>query len=121
MTTQPEHADNLEEPANPTHESSRRAILVLLLAVSLIAICAIIYELIIATVSSYLLGNSIYQFSITIGLFMSSMGLGSFLSKFFDRHLVNRFILIEIAIGILGGISSVVLFNAYIIVESTAA
>ena len=117
MTTQTDNTDNSEAPVNTT---GRRAILVLLLAVSLISICAIIYEIIIAAVSSYLLGNSVYQFSITIGLFMSSMGLGSFLSKFFDRHLVNRFILIEIIIGVLGGVSSVILFNAYIIVESTA-
>ncbi len=119
MTTQTDNPDNSEVPANPINTSSRRAILVLLLAVSLISICAIIYEIIIAAVSSYLLGNSVYQFSITIGLFMSSMGLGSFLSKFIDRYLVNRFILIEIIIGILGGVSSLILFNAYIIVEST--
>ena len=120
MTTQTDNTDNSEAPVNAANASGRRAILVLLLAVSLISICAIIYEIIIAAVSSYLLGNSVYQFSITIGLFMSSMGLGSFLSKFIDRHLVNRFILIEIIIGVLGGVSSVILFNAYIIVESTA-
>ena len=119
MTTQTDNPDNSEVPAETINATSRRAILVLLLAVSLISICAIIYEIIIAAVSSYLLGNSVYQFSITIGLFMSSMGLGSFLSKFFDRYLVNRFILIEIIIGVLGGVSSIILFNAYIIVEST--
>ena len=119
MATQTDNVDNSEIPAETTNPISRRAILVLLLAVSLISICAIIYEIIIAAVSSYLLGNSVYQFSITIGLFMSSMGLGSFLSKFFDRYLVNRFILIEIIIGVLGGVSSIILFNAYIIVEST--
>ena len=120
MTTQTDNTNNSEVTADTINASSRRDVLVLLLAVSLISICAIIYEIIIAAVSSYLLGNSIYQFSITIGLFMSSMGLGSFLSKFFDRYLVNRFILIEIIIGILGGVSSLILFNAYIIVESTA-
>ena len=61
----------------------RSSVSLLLLSVCLIAVCAIVYELVIAALSSYLLGNSIYQFSITIGLFMSSMGIGSFLSKYF--------------------------------------
>ena len=119
MATQTDNIDNSDVHPDTIDTRSRRAILVLLLAVSLISICAIIYEIIIAAVSSYLLGNSVYQFSITIGLFMSSMGLGSFLSRYFDRYLVNRFILIEIIIGVLGGVSSIILFNAYIIVEST--
>ena len=121
MSTRTKDVNCLDPPIHSTHKDSRRSLVILLLAVSLIAICAIIYELIIATVSSYLLGNSIYHFSITIGLFMSSMGLGSFLSKFIVRHLVSRFILIESAIGILGGISSIILFNTYVLVESTSA
>ena len=44
--------------------------------------CSIIYELLISSVSSYLLGDSIAQFSITIGLYMCAMGMGSYLSKY---------------------------------------
>ena len=35
--------------------------------------CSIIYELLISSVSSYLLGDSIAQFSITIGLYMNGV------------------------------------------------
>ncbi len=105
-------------PDNLPQHSKESSDTLLLVSVCMIAICAIIYELVIATLSSYLLGNSIYQFSITIGLFMSSMGFGSFLSKYFSRSLITRFIQIEILIGLIGGISTVSLFSTYLFFES---
>ena len=86
---------------------------VLLVSVLVVALCGITYELIIATVSSYLLGNSVYQFSITIGLFMFAMGIGSYLTKRIEANLVERFIIIEIAVAIIGGLSSVTLFVVF--------
>ena len=118
MTVKPENNVNSHQGPVNLHQTSKWAVFALLFSVCLIATCAIIYELIIAAVSSSLLGNSVYQFSITIGLFMSSMGLGSYLSRYFSRCLVARFILIEIAIALIGGISSTVLFNTYIFNES---
>ena len=86
----------------------------LLVTTLLISICSIIYELIISSISSYLQGDSIFQFSITIGLYMSAMGIGSYLSKYIKNNLFNKFILIEISVGILGGFSSLILFLANI-------
>ena len=77
------------------------------------ALCGIAYELIIAAVSSYLLGNSVAQFSITIGLFMFAMGIGSYLTKFIHDHLVERFIQIEIAVALVGGLSAAALFVVF--------
>lgn len=85
----------------------------LLLSVLVVALCGIAYELIIAAVSSYLLGNSIAQFSITIGLFMFAMGIGSYLTKFIKDNLVERFIQIEIAVALIGGISAALLFVVF--------
>lgn len=85
----------------------------LLFAVGLIAICGIIYELIIGSISSYLLGDSVKQYSLTIGVFMSSMGVGSYLTRFFNKKLFDAFVFVEIGIGIVGGISAVSLFYAY--------
>ena len=86
----------------------------LLVTTLLISICSIIYELIISSISSYLQGDSIFQFSITIGLYMSAMGIGSYLSKYIKNDLFNKFIFIEISIGVLGGFSSLILFLANI-------
>lgn len=85
----------------------------LLFAIFTIAICGIVYELIIAGVSSYLLGNSVTQFSLVIGFFMSAMGLGSFLSRFVKSHLLDFFIGVEITIGLFGGFSAIALFYAF--------
>jgi len=92
---------------------SSKQIGVLLLSISIVALCGIVYELIIGTVSSYLLGNSVYQFSLTIGFFMFAMGLGSLISKYFDDQFVRNFILVEIAIALIGGVCSILLFIAF--------
>lgn len=86
---------------------------VLYLSVSIIAVCGIIYELIIGAASSYLLGDSILQFSITIGLFLSALGVGSWLSQLFKRHLFAVFLSAELLIGLVGGASALALFWAY--------
>ncbi len=85
----------------------------LLFSVFVIAACGIVYELMIATVSSYLLGDSIYQFSVTIGLFLTSMGVGSFLSRGLRRNLLLTFIAIELLIGAVGGGSTLLLYYTY--------
>lgn len=85
----------------------------LLVSVFLIAICGIVYELSIGNLSSYLMGNTVVQYSLTIGSFMFAMGIGSFLSRFIQKDLIDKFILIELAVGIFGGFSAVALLYAY--------
>ncbi len=91
---------------------------ILLISILVVALCGIVYQLIISTVSSYLLGNSVYQFSMTIGFFMFSMGIGSYLSKLLNDNLVQNFIAIEIAIALVGGISSLALLLAFPMVRA---
>ncbi|MGE8426156.1 MAG: polyamine aminopropyltransferase, partial [Sphingobacterium siyangense] len=82
----------------------------LLLAVFIIATCGLIYELVAGALASYLLGDSVKQFSFIIGTYLFSMGVGSFLAKYITKNLFDRFIDIELMIGLIGGCSSVVLF-----------
>lgn len=96
---------------------SARERVTLLASVLVISICAIIYELLIASLSSYLLGNSVTQFSFTIGLFLSAMGLGSLLSRRIEGAEVRWFILIEIIIGIAGGFSAILLYAVFALSE----
>ncbi|MEQ1893305.1 MAG: polyamine aminopropyltransferase [Planctomycetota bacterium] len=78
--------------------------------VFLIAACGLGYQLIAGSVSSYLLGDSVTQFSLTIGLYLFALGIGSFLSKYLaEDALVERFIAIELAVAIAGGFSALVL------------
>ena len=57
----------------------------LLVATFAVAVAGLIYELIAGAVSSYLLGDSVTQFSLVIGIFMTSMGLGAWVSRFVDK------------------------------------
>ncbi len=98
---------------NPKVDISRQQISVLQISVLIVAVCGIVYELLIATVSSYLLGDSVRQFSITIGLFMAAMGLGAFITKYFSNNLIERFVVIEVLIALVGGLSCVILFLVF--------
>lgn len=84
--------------------------LLLLLAVFTIATCGLIYELVAGALASYLLGDSVKQFSFIIGVYLFSMGIGSYFSKFLKKNLLNSFVEIEILVGFIGGLSSVLLF-----------
>ncbi|MCS6874758.1 MAG: polyamine aminopropyltransferase [Pyrinomonadaceae bacterium] len=85
----------------------------LFLNVAIIATCGLIYELLAATVSSYVLGDSITQFSLVIGIYLSAMGVGSWLSGFLEDNLAKRFIEIELAVAIAGGFSAPLLFLVF--------
>ena len=85
----------------------------LLATVLLIAACGLIYELVAGALASYLLGDSVTQFSTVIGTYLFAMGIGSWLSRFIGRDVASRFVLIEIMVGVVGGFSSTVLFLAF--------
>lgn len=82
----------------------------LLLSVFVIATCGLIYELVAGTLASYVLGDSITQFSTIIGTYLFAMGVGSYLSRYINKKLFVRFIQIELMIALLGGFSSALLF-----------
>ncbi len=85
----------------------------LFLTVLLIAACGLIYELVASSLASYLLGDSVLQFSTVIGTYLFAMGIGSWLSRFLTRGLASRFVAIELLVGVVGGFSSALLFLAF--------
>lgn len=91
----------------------RRQAVILLASILIVALCGIVYELIIGTVSSYLMGNSVYQFSLTIGFFMFAMGIGSYVSRFIMGRLIQAFIYVELLLGVVGGLCSISLFMLF--------
>ena len=84
----------------------------LLAATLLVAVAGLIYELIAATLSSYLLGDSVRQFSLVIGVFLAAMGLGAWLSRFVSDAL-GGFIWAQIGLGVLGGFMAPLLYFSY--------
>jgi len=97
---------------------NKRLSVLLLISVFIIATCGLIYELISGTLASYLLGDSVTQFSTIIGVYLFSMGVGSWVSKYFDKNLLAWFIRIEILVGLVGGTSSSILFLVFESVSS---
>jgi len=89
----------------------------LLASVLLIAASGLIYELVAGTLASYLLGDSVTQFSTVIGTYLFAMGIGAWLSRFVTRGLAARFVLIELMVGLVGGFSSAILFLAFAYTE----
>ncbi len=85
----------------------------LLMAVFVIATCGLIYELVAGTLASYLLGDSVTQFSTIIGVYLFSMGIGSFLSRYFNGDLLQWFIRVELLVGLIGGFSAAILFLVF--------
>lgn len=77
----------------------------LLFTTLIVGMCSLIYELLISTVSSYFLGDSVRQFSIIIGCYLASMGLGSWLTRYVKKSPIYAFVLIEICLGIVGAFS----------------
>jgi spermidine synthase len=84
------------------------------LAVTAVALGGIIYELLLGAISSYLLGDSVLQFSLTIGLFLFGMGIGSFAAPYLRDPPEEKFILVESALALLGGNSVLALYAAYV-------
>ena len=86
----------------------------LLVSVFIVASCGLAYELIAGALASYLLGDSVMQFSTVIGVYLFAMGIGSWLSKHVGSASVSgllvRFIQIELLVGLLGGLSAGLLF-----------
>lgn len=87
--------------------------LALLFSVFFIAVCGLVYELVSSALASYLLGDSITQFSTVIGAYLFAMGIGSWLSTYVTRNLLGFFIQVEILIAIVGGTSAALLFSLF--------
>ena len=104
------------QPLALNRASPRPVEVALLASVFVIAACGLVYELAAGALASYLLGDSVLQFSTIIGSYLFAMGVGSYLSRFFERQLPAHFLRIELLVAIAGGLLPALLFlaNAYI-------
>jgi spermidine synthase len=81
--------------------------------VLLVATCGFVYELVIIALGTYLFGNSVFQVSIVLAAFVSSMGLGSLAAKPLLRRPAQAFVAIEAAVALIGGLSAMGLYAAF--------
>jgi spermidine synthase len=85
-------------------------------ASGIVSICGIIFEVLFGAIGSYILGDGVKQYTLTISLFLTGMGIGASLSEHVTKNLLISFVWIEYAIALIGGFSSFLLFgiNAYL-------
>ncbi len=105
-------SDSIEAPARG---APRPLEVTLLVSVFVVAACGLVYELAAGALASYVLGDSVLQFSTVIGSYLFAMGVGSWLSRFFERQLPAHFLRIELMVALAGGFMPALLFlsNAY--------
>ncbi|MFF9631819.1 polyamine aminopropyltransferase [Streptomyces fradiae] len=98
-------------PPRPGHPRGTRALL--LLAVFVCAACGLVYELALTALGSYLIGNSVMQTSVVISVMVFAMGIGSLAAKPLQRRAVGAFALVELVLGLVGGLSVLLLYVAF--------
>lgn len=92
---------------------NRAPLFLLYLNVLVVATCGLIYELLAGTLASYVLGDSVTQFSLVIGVYLFALGIGAWLSRWVKDREAQRFIEVELGVALVGGTSAPVLFLAF--------
>src|SRR5699024_12025827 len=76
----------------------------------IVSICGIIFEILFGALGSYAFGDGGKQYALTIGFFLSGMGLGAYFSEYVRRRLLTAFVLVELGVALIGGVSVLLLF-----------
>ena len=79
-------------------------------------LAGIVAEYVLATLASYLLGNAVLQWTLTLSLMLFAMGIGSRLSKYIKGPMLDIFIIVELALSVFCAISALTAYflSAYI-------
>ena len=96
----------------------RRRRIWLLVTVFCVAAAGLAYELVAGTMATYLLGQSVVQFSFAVGWFLTAMGIGAYLSRWTRRRLLTVFLMVQVFLALVGGLSAAILFVAFAVLDS---
>jgi len=76
--------------------------------------CAgIVAEFVLATLATYLAGNAVFQWTMVMSLMLFSMGVGSRISKAFQKHLLKTYILVEFCLSVLCASSAIIAYSLF--------
>lgn len=74
----------------------------------------LVNEYVLATITTYILGNSIEQFSLVIASMMLMMGISGFVqSRMSDNNLIYKFVGVEVVMAVLGGFAPLAIYGAF--------
>ncbi len=77
----------------------------ILASVLVVASCGLLYQLVAGTVASWLLGDTVTEFALVLGVYLAAMGLGAFASGRVTTRLAWTFLAIEAALAAMGGMT----------------
>ncbi len=80
-------------------------------ASGIVSICGIVFEVLFGALGSYILGDGVKQYTLTISFFLTGMGIGATLSERVTKNLILSFIYIEFLVALIGGFSSFLMFG----------
>ena len=90
----------------------------LLASAFVVATCGLVYELLASTLASYLLGDSVTQFSTVIGSYLFAMGVGSWCSRYVEGNELRAVRPHRAADRGLGGCSAPLLFVLFPVIDA---
>ncbi|RKR89114.1 spermidine synthase [Micromonospora pisi] len=100
-----------EAPSSPTRwRAARTAVLA---AVFVCAACGLVYELALVAFGSYLIGDTVGQASIVLGVMVFAMGIGALAAKPLQSRAAAAFAAVELALALFGGLSVLGLYAAF--------
>lgn len=89
------------------------AVTLLYVTVVVVSTCGLVYELVAGAISTYLMGDSITQLSTVIGVHLSSMGVGAWLSRHVEDKVAERFVQCQLAASLVGGLAGPILYVTF--------
>lgn len=69
-------------------------------------LAGIVAEYVISTLASYLLGNTVLQWTLILSIMLFAMGVGSRVSRYFRNYLLDVFVTIEFVLSLLCAVSA---------------
>lgn len=107
----------MTEPKTTPRPRPSATVIALIASAFVVATCGLVYELLAGTLASYLLGDSVTQFSTVIGAYLFAMGIGSWCSRYVTRDELRLFVRVEILIALIGGCSAAALFMLFPVID----
>ena len=80
------------------------------IAIFATGISGIVAEYLLATLATYFLGDSIFQWTMIVSVMLFSMGIGSLMSRKITKELLFKFLTLELLLSLLASFSVVIIY-----------
>lgn len=82
-------------------------------------LAGIVSEYTLSTLATYFLGDSVFQWTMIVSIMLFSMGLGSRITKYFDKGLLEKFVLIEFSLSVIASNVTTIVYVFFALYDNT--